>query len=253
MNFNNVPSKPQGTSKHELIEGSIKLVAKIASKYHGDKEELMSEGLIGLCEAAESFDPARDVAFSTHASWSIKAHIMRYIVDNHSQVKVGTTLPERILFFRLPREESKLINQGLPATSDAVAVAVGQGITSQDVDAMRARMATASCASLDAGNVSEDGLGLTLMEKLNNGDGTPESIVAEKEADTMILNLMIQFEQTLSQVENTVWQSCIASENDRQGSVVAESTGLCRQRISQIKNDLVNRFVKYAKRNGLGK
>lgn len=242
------------SARSKLIEQNVKLVYKIAQKYRGEEAELISEGLKGLCVAADDFDPDRGIAFSTHAAWRVKAYIMRYILDNHSQVKIGGKCCERILFFRLPREESKLVNQGLPATSEAVAAAVGQGMTASDVDAMRARMATAACASLDAGNVSEEGQGKALIERLSNGDDNPEDIIASKETEDKVLKLMVEFEQSLSQNDLVVWNKCVASDDSYGGAThAAVATGLCKQRVSQIKADLVNRFVRYAKRNGLGK
>jgi len=244
INWENVKDKPEGTSKQDLIKGHIKLAAKIAASYNGaDKEELQSEAFLGLCEAAERYDNARGIEFGSFAQYWIRARIMQHIVNNHSQVKIGTTTAERKIFWRLRREERKFARLGIDP--DPATMAEKLGVTVQDVKSMRQRLCRPE-VSLQTRSDMEEGEGLSLQDKLDNGEANPEEINENKESEAIVQQAMVMFEQTLQGAESTVWQECIASDETRQGAVVAKRIRLTRQRIGQIKAELENRFVKFA-------
>ena len=96
---------------HELIEAHIRLVVRIASKYKGyglPIGDLIQEGNTGLLEAANRFDPERNVRFSTYATWWIMAAMQEYIVRNSSIVRIGTTPAQKSLFFNLRKLRAKI-------------------------------------------------------------------------------------------------------------------------------------------------
>ncbi|WP_066647496.1 sigma-70 family RNA polymerase sigma factor [Christensenella timonensis] len=74
-----------GKGKLELIEGHLDVVSILACKYANRqvrKEELVSVGSIGLIKAAESYDTAKKVKFSTYASACIKNEILMFLRRN---------------------------------------------------------------------------------------------------------------------------------------------------------------------------
>ena len=95
---------------HELINSHVRLVVKIASSFRDyglPLADLIQEGNIGLLQAANRFDPDRNVRFSTYARWWILAGIQEYIVRNASIVRIGTTPSQKSLFFNLRRLRAK--------------------------------------------------------------------------------------------------------------------------------------------------
>ena len=69
------------TARDKLIEHNLRLVAYIVNKHYGesrDTEDLISIGTIGLIRAAETFDPTKDISFSTYASTCIQNQIKMY-------------------------------------------------------------------------------------------------------------------------------------------------------------------------------
>lgn len=98
------------TALHEIITAHVRLVVRIASRFRGyglPVSDLIQEGNIGLLEAANRFDPERQVRFSTYATWWIMAAIQDYIVRNASIVRIGTTPAQKSLFFNLRRLRAK--------------------------------------------------------------------------------------------------------------------------------------------------
>ena len=65
----------------ERIKNNQGLVVSIANKFKdfGEKDDLISEGNIGLLKAIPKFDKKRGVKFSTYASWYIYNEISRYV------------------------------------------------------------------------------------------------------------------------------------------------------------------------------
>ncbi|MCZ6895654.1 MAG: RNA polymerase factor sigma-32 [Gammaproteobacteria bacterium] len=91
---------------HEIITAHVRLVVRIAAGFRGyglPPADLIQEGNIGLLEAANRFDPERNVRFSTYATWWILAAIQEYIVRNSTIVRIGTTPAQKSLFFNLRR------------------------------------------------------------------------------------------------------------------------------------------------------
>jgi len=138
----------------DLVGSHLRLVIKIARGYSGyglPLADLVSEGNVGLMQAAEKFDPSRGFRFSTYALWWIRASIQEYILHSWSLVKMGTTAAQKKLFFNLRRIKSRLaeLEQGdLPA--DVVAkIATELDVPKGEVIEMNRRLAAAD-TSLNA-------------------------------------------------------------------------------------------------------
>ena len=96
---------------HILICSYIRLVISIALRYRHYGlllSDLIQEGNLGLLQAAQRFDPKREVRFSAYAKWWIRAYIQDYVLRNWSIVRTGTTTSQKTLFFNLNRLRNKL-------------------------------------------------------------------------------------------------------------------------------------------------
>ena len=72
-------------ARNKLIEHNLRLVAFIVNKHYSesrDPEDLISIGTIGLIRAAETFDPGKEISFSTYASTCIQNQIKMYFRKN---------------------------------------------------------------------------------------------------------------------------------------------------------------------------
>ncbi len=98
-------------SLHELVRSYARLVVSTASRFRNyglPMGDLIQEGNVGLMQAAARFDPAREVRFSTYATWWIRSAMQDYILRNWSIVRTGTTAAQKALFFNLRRLRAKI-------------------------------------------------------------------------------------------------------------------------------------------------
>lgn len=115
-------------AQNRLIEGSLRTVWEIATKYNTDEvdlSDLIQEGNLGLIHAAEKFDPSCGVRFNTYAIFWVRQHIQRYFHQKSRLIRIPVdreVMAHRIRVFR----ESFLSNNGRNATIDEVAHEVGK-------------------------------------------------------------------------------------------------------------------------------
>jgi RNA polymerase sigma-32 factor len=143
-----------GEALRTLIGSHLRLVIKIARGYAGyglPLADLVSEGNVGLMQAAEKFDPGRGFRFSTYALWWIRASIQEYILHSWSLVKMGTTAAQKKLFFNLRRIKSRLaeLEQGDLPREIVTKIATELDVPEGEVIEMNRRLAAAD-TSLNA-------------------------------------------------------------------------------------------------------
>ena len=69
-------------ARDEMVEANTALVHSIALRYRSPRLEtadLIQEGMVGLCRAIQSFDPDRNLRFSTYATYWIRQRILRVL------------------------------------------------------------------------------------------------------------------------------------------------------------------------------
>jgi RNA polymerase sigma-32 factor len=121
-------------------------------------------------QAAERFDPDRQVRFSTYAIWWIRAAIQDYVLRNWSVVRVGTTHAEKRLFFNLRRLRAKIAQSGVGSLNpEQTAVLARELNVSLDViETIDARLSARDCS-----------VNVPFGE---NGDGEWQDLIADDRA-----------------------------------------------------------------------
>lgn len=142
------------TALHRLTSAHMRLVIAMAAKfrrYSLPAADLIQEGHIGLLEAANRFEPERDVRFSTYAAWWIRASIQDYVLRNWSIVRGGTSSNQKALFFNLRRLRARLAQEKSGADEQTITAEIAEtlGVSVADVETMTARL-SGSDSSLNA-------------------------------------------------------------------------------------------------------
>lgn len=103
---------PDGYKKEflfeEILNENKSFLYKIVSRYYNsgvEQDDLMQQASLGLFTAIKRFEPVRNVAFSTYAMWWIRQHIVRYIHDHNSTIRIPVHLHEQTLKLRRAQEK----------------------------------------------------------------------------------------------------------------------------------------------------
>lgn len=79
-------------ARNRLVEGNMRLVATVASRFQGrglEMEDLIQEGAFGLTRAAELFDPTRGYRFATYSYWWIRQSMTHALLMHGSTIRVS--------------------------------------------------------------------------------------------------------------------------------------------------------------------
>ncbi len=232
-----------------LITANLRLVVKLAHDYkraHHDLLDLVQEGNIGLLQALDKFDPARGNRFPSYAAWWIRAYMLRFIVNDFSLVKVGTSPLQRKLFFNLRREKRKLEAAGFVPTSARLAAALNA--PEREVIDMDRRL-SGSEVRLDAPAFRDEDDSRSRLDELKaDDDERPDELAETHEFKSRLRGTLSAFGQTVTGRERTIFDERLMSESPKSLTEIGRAYGISRERARQIEKELLGKLRRYLKR-----
>jgi len=99
-------------AKDELILSNIKFVVSFSKKFLGyglSHEELIEEGLIGLCQAVEHFNPNKGARLTTYASFWIRNAILDGINESGTRIRLSGEKARLVIKLKKALAESKTL------------------------------------------------------------------------------------------------------------------------------------------------
>ncbi|MBO6940812.1 MAG: RNA polymerase factor sigma-32 [Deltaproteobacteria bacterium] len=233
----------------KLVTSNLRLVVKIAYDYrqaYKNLLDLVQEGNIGLMQAVKKYDPYRGVKLSSYAAWWIRAYILRYILNNHRLVKLGTTQAQRKLFFNLKKEKARLAAQGIDPTPERIADKLDVPV--KDVISMDRRMA-AGDASLDAPlRGADDGRPVSRLDMMSgNGPGFDE-VIADEELGDMLKDKIHEYGATLEGRERVIFDKRLVAEDPLTLQALGDEFGVSRERVRQLEKRLLSHMKTFLRK-----
>ena len=238
---------------HKLVNAYVRLVVATAARFRNyslPMGDLVQEGSVGLMQAAERFDPDREVRFSTYASWWIRAAIQDYILRNWSIVRTGTTAAQKSLFFNIrrlraqigDRPDGPLTRTGQNKIAQALKVPVA------DVVSMEGRLSGAD-RSLNA-EVSGEGESEWQDLLVDERPGPEEVVRCARDSNTRARWL----DDALAEL-NDREQIIIRQRRLREDSMTLESLGrelgISKERVRQIESQALGKMrISLSERGG---
>src|SRR5213594_3468834 len=219
----------------KLILSNLRVSVAIAAEYlhfRADYMDLIQEGNVGLMQAIRKFDPTKGVRFHSYAAWWVRAYVLRYLLNTHRLVKIGTTQEKR----KLEREgfvpDTKLLADRLHVRERDV-VEMGQRLGSWDI-------------SLDA-PLGPDQEG-TLMEILP-AQGTPaDETLANEELRKLFRRKLAEFAATLDDRYADILRNRILSETPMTLDDIGKKYHISRERARQLEEKIIKRLREHMKK-----
>ena len=228
-----------------LVTSNLRLVVKIAYDYRQAYKnilDLVQEGNIGLMQAVKKYDPYKGVKLSSYAAWWIRAYILRYILNNHRLVKVGTTQAQRKLFFNLQKEKARLSAMGIEPTAELIAENLN--VPERDVVSMDMRLA-AGDASLDAPVGTSEGRSVARVELLPSAGARADDTLAEAEVGDRFSEKIHEFGETLEGKEKKIFDDRLVAEDPKTLQTLGDGFGVSRERVRQIEKRLLKKLKEF--------
>jgi RNA polymerase sigma-32 factor len=221
---------------HKLVTSHLRLVAKIAVGYRGyglPLSEVISEGNVGLMQAAKRFDPQKGFRFATYAVWWIKAAIQEYVLRSWSLVKMGTTANQKKLFFNLRKAKSRIavVEEGDLRPDQVKLIASRLGVTKQDVVEMNRRLG--GDLSLNA-PIRDGGDSGEWQDWLVDEASDQESRLAESEQLENRRKALGEALAVLGQRERRIFEARQLADDPITLEDLAVQFGISRERVRQI-------------------
>jgi RNA polymerase sigma-32 factor len=229
---------------YRLVVSNLRLVVKIAFEYqraYRNLLDLIQEGNLGLMQAVKKFDPYREVKLSSYASWWIRAYILKFLIDNWSLVKIGTTQAQRKLFFRLKKEKGRLEAMGFDPGPKLLA---GTLNVSKDV-------ITEMDQRLEGGDLSlnaplEEDAQQTYMDILPASE-TLEETLADTQFKEVLSRKVEEFKRTLKEKEDFLLEKRLMAEDPLTLQEAGDQLKISRERARQIEKRVVEKLRVFLK------
>ncbi len=229
---------------YRLMVSNLRLVVKIAFEYQRTYNhilDLIQEGNLGLMQAVKKFDPYREVKLSSYASWWIRAYMLKFLINNWSLVKIGTTQAQRKLFFRLKKEKGRLEALGFDPGPKLLAGALD--VREEDVMEMDQR--------LEGGDLSlnaplDRDQRQTYMEVLPAGENLDEKI-ADTQFREATSKKIEEFSRTLQGKEAFLLKNRLLAESPLTLQATGDQLNISRERARQIEKRVLDKLKVYLK------
>jgi RNA polymerase sigma-32 factor len=233
------------TDGRRLVTSNLRLVVKVARDYDHARVpliDLVQEGNVGLLQAVEKFDPEKGVRFATYAVFWIRAHILQYLLKNHSMIKVATSQAQKKLFYNLKKEAARLESVGIKPTAKKLAASLE--VATAEVVIMQSRLSKGHMVSLDTpAGPSDDAR--SLGELLPSGAPSVEEWAARAELRARLHNELDQFAEGLDARQQLIWRKRSRTEDPVTLRELGAELSLSAERVRMIEARMLRNLQRY--------
>ena len=217
-------SMSEKLAEEDLIRKHLPLVhyavAEVASRVprHVSRSDLISAGMVGLAQAARSFDPARGIGFDRYASQRIRGALLD---DLRSRDWASRTVRAKA---RAVATATDALTAGLGRTPTKAEVAERAGLDVRAVDDLADDVHRAVVLNYDS--LMESGEGESVLPADNV---TPEATLLERERTAYLIDAVAALPERLRRVIVGYFFEELPM------LVLAEELGVSESRISQMR------------------
>ena len=192
-------------------------------------------------QAVKKFDPYREVKLSSYASWWIRAFILKFIIDNWSLVKIGTTQAQRKLFFRLKKEKGRLEAMGFNPGPKLLASTLD--VRKEEVTEMEQRLSGGDLSlNLPLGDKTRQ----TYLDVLPAGEALEEKVAGDQ-FKKIVGQKIEDFARTLNGKEVFLLENRLMAEQPLTLQAAGDQLHVSRERARQIEKRVMGKLKVYLK------
>ncbi len=223
-----------------LVTSNLMLVVRTALSFRRAVRnvlDLVQEGNVGLMQAIERFDPEMGIRLPTYAAWWIRAYIVKYLLDNVRQVRVGTTNARRKLLHNLAQEKRRLEEDGFEVGPKLLAERFG--VSEEDVRDVEQALSSRDLR-LDAPIGAESDQ--THGDLMASEAPSVEEEVARRELQEKARAAIDRFRADLSERDLVILDRRILSEDPLTLQALGDRFGTTREAVRQAEAKLLARL-----------
>lgn len=223
-------------SRDQLIMSYLPLVKRIAARLYipspeiMDREDLVSQGLLGLMDAVEKYDPARESSFEAYASRRIRGAMLDSI---RSLSFSPRSVNDRIKNYRAVEE--RLMVSGEEVSEQRISKELGLSV--EQVRDVLNHIALRSIVSLDRLLFSDDGEEVAVSAVIGcDNSPNPELLLEEAELRTRLAKAIASLPQRDREMLSLYYTEELTLRE------IAEVFGVTEGRVSQLHSRAILRL-----------
>ncbi len=224
-------------ARAKLIKANLRLVVKIANDFANKglpKHDLISEGNIGLMNAAQKFDPTKGAKFSTYSTWWIKQAMRRALAEQSRTIRVPIQSVEKIAKIK---SVQKRLEEALGRNPSDEEIAVELDFSKRTVAELRYASLTTSSLNEPIVDGEQGEVGDFIADNEKN---TPDQMLGDFESVDRLKALV----DRLRDREKDVLTMRFGLNGSPQMTLedVGEKLGCTRERVRQIQNKAIRKL-----------
>ena len=208
------------------------------SGYKMEEDELLSEGLISLAEAARRFSPEHNTRFATYAKLWVKGMMQSYIMKNYFLVNICTSHNKKRLFYSMRKLIAiRLKDHGSFKLSheDATELAEDHDLTVKEVHELYELMHR-SPDSLDQSVKQDEESDTSLGELLSGSDAETEETVMRISTVSFHRKIINDaMDAVLDDREKIIFEAQRLTDNVRTLDELGDELNVSKERVRQLR------------------